>query len=178
MNRLFQYGSLKSAKILVFACMICLSLGYSGKGKKNIHVFFRNIVGDTVQMDFKGKLIITVINEPACTGCKVNLLKYMKTIKAHQLYLLDWQNDIVNRKNYRGYIKDLNDDAIEAYPLEDKNACFIMNDSIMNLKRENSPYQLWVTCNNNILTIKKVPYKDIFESINIKDEYLDLLHHF
>jgi hypothetical protein len=178
MNRLSPYGSLKNAKIFIFACMICLSLAHSGKSRKNIHVSFRNILGDTVQMDFKGKLIITVINEPACTGCKVNLLNYMKTIKVRQLYLLDWQNDIVNRKNYKGYIKGLNNDAIEVYPLEDKHTYFIMNDSMIRLDRENSPYQLWVTRSNNILTIKKVPYKDIFESIDIKNEYLDLLHHF
>jgi hypothetical protein len=179
MNRLSPYGSLKNAKIFIFACTICLSMGYSAKGKKNIHVSFRNILGDTVQMEFKNKLIITIINEPACTGCKVNLLKYMEThSRIRQLYMLDWQYDIVNRKNYRNYIHELNRNAIDAYPLSDKDAFFMLNDSMVHISKENSPYQLWISMNKNIMTIKKIPYKDIFESIHIKDEYFDLLHHF
>jgi hypothetical protein len=139
---------------------------------------FRDIIGDTVQMDFKGKLVITVINEPACTGCKVNLLEHMKTIKVKQLYLLDWQYDIVNRKTYKEYIRGLNDDAIEAYPLANEKTCFMLNDSLIHLERGNSPYQLWISRGKNGLNIQKVDYKEIFESIHMKKEYLDKLRNF
>ncbi len=147
--------------------------------KSGLTLQARNINGDSVQLHFKSRLILTVINEPACTGCKLDLLKHMKTRRSYdQLYLVDWQSGIIDRKNYRNYIRELHAGAKDIYSLSNDSNIFIVNDSMIKLPRESSPYQLWIYGNGHSVRIRKFGYKDIFEETYLRDAYLDSLDEF
>ena len=178
MNLRHLYGFLKGIKFLVLVLLL-FSFGYKSKsteGKsKLITLKFRSITGDTVLECIKSKFVITVINEPSCTGCKINLLKYMKSKKIDQGFILDWKNDIVTRKTYKKYVQEYNSKIMDFYSLSNKNSEFMLNDSLIKLTNDHSPYQIWISKSSESIVIKKISYEEIFESTSVKNSFKNSL---
>ena len=110
MNLNCLFGCLKGSNRVCSLLCICLLFSSHQNGHRNsISIFHRDILGDSIITKNKNKLVITVLKEPACTGCKIELLKYMKQNKnkVNQLFLPDWIGDIVVMKNYRNYVSSL-----------------------------------------------------------------------
>lgn len=176
-NQLFQFGFLNTKDSLFLFLTLFLSLtSFLNKGDGNKLIVHRDIYGDTVNTKLNNKLIITIIEEPTCTGCKVELLKlnYQNRKKTQHLYLLDWRFDVVDRKNYRNHILDLNPEARLIYSISDDSITFRINTIQFNLKNKLTPYQIWI--DNEEFNV--VPYDSIFKGIQFRESYKQSLKTF
>jgi len=176
-----QFGYLSLIKkLLAIALIYTLIISFISTNKPKICLYHKDINGDSIFSITELKCVITVIDEPACTGCKENLLTYSNKLnnKIKVYNLLNWRGDIVERKNYRDYILKLNPNSTLIYSLNIDSTVIKINDKVYKLNKTLSPYQLWVFRTDNELKVNEINYKFIFSETTLSQAYLDSFNSF
>ena len=174
MTRILHFGYLKKYSIIFI--ILTLFLSNNKISNKSIKLTLKDIISDTINLHFEKSIVLTFINEPSCTGCKEQLIKFLKeNLKKNKIYILDWRSDIVSRKTYRNSLLNLDKKISTFYSISSLNNNFMLNDSLINISKNKSPFQVIIRKKNSKLEIISFDYNQIFESINLKNSYKDSL---
>ena len=172
-NQFYHFGYL----IKYFSLILFFLFFISTINKQKNYLYFGNINNDTSKVELPKKLIITIISEPSCTGCKENLFSFnndlMKSIK--QFTLLKKSKDILQKKIYEEYLINNFKQKNIYYSINDQSIGFLFKDSFYKLNALQNPCQIWIKTTNNKIKIKLIDYQFIFNEMNLSKKYIDSL---
>ncbi len=154
--------------ILALVCLLAFS--FKNNTESTVRFVVRDMYGDTIVVNYK-KAFVTLLKEPSCTGCKIELLKHMIADKKVYFLVLGWQPDLLRKKVYEKYLLAINPKLKIYYSLNDNEIIFKANNETVENKTKQFPYQIFVSMQNNSLNIKKKDYDLVFNDIFVSEFY-------